>query len=245
MQHSWNELSESTKNFIKNKELQEAYISGYNSLINEAGRGRGGRFRRVVKPGQADDFMPGTPLIRGPGINAAPSNITGPLAALYNTLPQSILDAIGGPNGPLAALADLLAGDNTMLNALYALLSAIGEGGKNMQDRLQVWSRLFRRLGWEMRDDGYGTIGLFPIPDFPGINAGHMDMEFPEFGVTGWSILEGDPQSIQDFENWMEIMADMFEDLQIPYNSDLAPPDIRGLGDLLDDIPPGDIPPGF
>jgi len=166
MQHSWNELSESTRNFIKNKELQEAYQKGYRDSITEYGQlDEITGFSKVISNAikRAIDAGSGVGGAGGAGGFLRPSTMND-LLELLRGFPSS-------------------GGADTGMSGIYNILASILDGslsGKALEGAMQRYGRLFRQFGYEFYDNG-GSVGIREIEGFvpsggvPGSEQGFYD----------------------------------------------------------------------
>jgi len=212
MQHNWNELSESTKNFMRNQnfkqELREAYQQGYRDSVTEYG--------------QLDEYPRLLYRVIKRAIDA------GGDANLGGGLGDDIVDAAGAipplTGTPLENLQTLLANFPSNARALgvpgiMKMLKGVLSGdltGKALQQQMIVFNRLMRQFGYEFFDNN-GVVGIRPIRGFD------MDTAFPGGAAGGGQ----GPFGEQEFwETVIEQLQGAFGDAQIPWNPGF------GLGNL-------------
>jgi len=226
MQHKWNQLSESTKNFMRKQELKEAYQKGYNSVhLNEQMSAAGDAIQSLVKRlirGGTD--LSGTGL--GAGRPVRPDTFggaTGITRSEYMKQLEDLLNEVrptGANVGPDAGF--------------FGLLQRILRGdltGDALQEQIRSWGRTFRTFGWEFFDNN-GRLGLRNIP---GANA-------VDLGIFG-----GDSSY---WNRVAELMSQILVRANVPWNSNFSITDVisnsnrpsAGGDRFMDDIMGRDFP---
>lgn len=202
MQHNWNELSESTKNFMRNQnfkqELREAYQEGYQDSMNEDIAGLFRLGRRFLSP---------KPL--GGGAGGLFGNFQGNFGAFLNTLigaNRAFAEQLAQHSDILRRLLNFAQADPQSARIFTGMLEKIL---RNMEaltqvpppasaiEFFQLYARQLVNNGMEFFNDG-GQVGIREIPGYDG------DL------MTGF------------MAEFYEALADLFDAMDIPWNDDLG-----------------------
>jgi len=196
MQHQWNELSESTKNFIRQQNKQRAIYMNEATDIHEAESAGGimALLRRLVRSADVPD-LPG-----GGGITPNPGSVPGGANIIANnTLVSTIDDLVRTGSDPSVI---------KMWNKLKKWMS--GEYIPKLPIYLGGLARLLRTYGYE-----FYSVGTPPMTRIREIEG------FDGAGGSGTGIPGGANQFMDDFfQNLMEL----FNTTDVPWNDALIPP---------------------
>ena len=224
MQHNWNELSESTKNFMRNKnfkqELREAYQEGYQDSMNED-------IGAIFRLGRR--FLSPKPI--GGGAGGLFGNFQGNFAAFLNSLigaNREFAEQLAENSDILQRLLNFAQADpqsarifTGMLEKIIRNMQALAEAVPPVMPPASViqffqdYGRHLANNGMEFFNDG-GQVGIREIPGYDG------DL------MTGF------------MAEFYEALADLFDAMDIPWNDDLG----RVFSQGHPDYDPPILPPG-
>tara|TARA_R110000851_G_scaffold101557_1_gene217704 strand:+ start:4507 stop:5205 length:699 start_codon:yes stop_codon:yes gene_type:complete len=203
MQHQWNELSESTKNFIRQQNKQRAINMNEATDIHEAESAGGimALLRRLVRSADVPDLPGGGSITPGGG------SMGGGIRTIQDQI-QTIGDI-------------LLTIDDVTLKNFWRKLKLWLEGGdiQNLPTYLGGLARLMRTFGYEFYS--VGTPPMTRIREIPG---------FDGFGGGGTDIPGGTDESqfmddfFQELMNLFNGVENVSPPLNIPWNKNLIPP---------------------